>query len=172
MQRIAQLSDCGENDFRPTACAEYDLHGLKITGEYPALHWVRHDIGAGQGVAVLNKGLPSARWVPGCFEISPAEIPANALYAHRTSPCGEVWDIDGVRDTGKHRFEYSVFPMTSCVSNGELTRLGYAYNGASPTVPFKYSGDVAVTAFKSFGGRQGIYLPGAGGQWQQHPHWK
>ena len=60
----------------------------------------------------------------------------------------EVWDIDGVRDTGKHRFEYSVFPMTGCVSNGELTRLGYAYNGASPTVPFKYSGDVAVTAFK------------------------
>lgn len=44
MQRIKKLSECGENDFKPNACAEYDLNGLKITGEYPALHWVRHDI--------------------------------------------------------------------------------------------------------------------------------
>lgn len=148
MQRIAQLSDCGEHDFRPTACAEYDLHGLKITGEYPALHWVRHDIEASQGVAVLNKGLPSARWVPGCFEISLLRSPQMHCTLTVLPHVEEVWDIDGVRDTGKHRFEYSVFPMTNSVSNGDLTRLGYTYNGASPTVPFKYSGDVAATAFK------------------------
>ena len=148
MQRIKKLSECGENDFKPNACAEYDLNGLKITGEYPALHWVRHDINEKESVSILNKGIPSARWIPGCFEISLLRSPQMHSTLTVLPHIEDMWDIDGYTDKGKHRFEYSIWPEIDSLSYSELVKAGYEYNKANPDFPFDVEGDVVVTAFK------------------------
>jgi alpha-mannosidase len=61
----------------------------------------------------------------------------------------EFWDIDGQRDTGRHRFEYSLWPYAGGLEPPELTRAGYAYNApAFPALPFAVAGDVLATAWK------------------------
>ncbi len=148
MQRIKKLSECGENDFKPNACAEYDLNGVKITGEYPALHWVRHDINEKESVSILNKGIPSARWIPRCFEISLLRSPQMHSTLTVLPHIEDMWDIDGYTDKGKHRFEYSIWPEIDSLSYSELVKAGYEYNKANPDFPFDVEGDVVVTAFK------------------------
>jgi alpha-mannosidase len=121
-------------------------HGNTL--DYPALHWVRRSVDAGSGVAVLNRGLPCHRWMPGRLDISVLRSPEWEFCA--VEPCHyEFWDIDGQRDTGFHRLEYSIWPYTQPLSAGDLTRAGYGHNAphCSPP-PFKITGDVAVTAWK------------------------
>lgn len=127
--------------------AEHATLAVRPIGEFPALHWVRHDITAQSGVAILNKGIPSAKWIPGCFELSLLRSPM--MTGDTVLPSiDEVWDVDGTRDSGRHRFEYSLFPYTQTLTNADLTKLGYRYNEALPRLPFKVEGDVVVTAFK------------------------
>jgi len=116
-------------------------------GEFPVLHWVRHDIDEKSGVAILNKGIPSFKWIPGCFEISLLRSPT--MTGDTVLPSvDEIWDVDGTRDTGRHRFEYSIWPYTNGLTNSQLTRVGYEYNDASPKVPFIVEGDIVITTFK------------------------
>jgi alpha-mannosidase len=117
------------------------------TMEFPTLHWGMKRIGANRGIAVLNKGLPCYRWMPGRWDISLLRSPEWNFCAVEPQAY-EFWDIDGQRDTGEHLFEFSVLPFSSGLTVGDLTRSGYAYNGASPAVPFKVTGDVVVTAWK------------------------
>lgn len=118
------------------------------TMEWPALHWVRKRIDERRGVALLNRGLPCNRWMPGRLDLSLLRSPEWSFCA--VEPANyEFWDIDGQRDTGKHRFEYSLWPYYDGLAEGELTRTGYAYNVLVPlALPFGVSGDVVVTAFK------------------------
>lgn len=60
----------------------------------------------------------------------------------------EIWDVDGTRDTGTHLFEYSLWPYVDSISPAQLTKVGYLYNEASPTLPFILEGDAVATAFK------------------------
>lgn len=118
------------------------------TMEFPALHWVRRDVDGQSGVAILNKGLPCYRWMPGRLDISLLRSPEwqfcsteNAYY--------EFWDIDGQRDAGTHRLEYAIRPYYDGLTYTELTREGYEYNmPVIPNPPFNISGDVVVTAWK------------------------
>jgi alpha-mannosidase len=116
--------------------------------EFPALHWVRRDADAWGGVAVLNRGLPGYRWMPGRLDIGLLRSPEWEFCAVEAAHY-EFWDIDGQRDTGRHRLEYSLWPFTGGLSMGDLTRAGYAYAMPRPLkAPFTISGDVAVTAWK------------------------
>jgi len=118
------------------------------TMEFPALHWVNKRIDDKCGVAVLNKGLPCNRWVTGGrFELSLVRSPEWGFAANEPVTY-EFWDLDGLRDTGKHRFDYSLWPYVDAVNETELTQVGYAYNDAAPTHPFTVKGDAIVTAFK------------------------
>jgi len=117
--------------------------------EYGALHWVRKSVDDQSGVALLNKGLPCNRWMPGRgFDLSLVRSPEWAFSAVTPSHY-EFWDIDGQRDTGNHFFEYSLYPYTDRLSEGDLTRAGYDYNRPAPVAPpFCVEGDVVVTAWK------------------------
>jgi alpha-mannosidase len=138
-----------ERTYNPETVPPFGLDTLatRSIGEYPSLHWVRHDITNNTGIAILNKGIPSAKWIPGCFEISLLRSPT--MTGDTVLPSvDEIWDVDDTRDTGKHLFEYSVWPFTEYLPYGDLTRAGYAYNKASPELPFPVEGDVVVTTFK------------------------
>ncbi len=144
--------------------------------EWPALHWVRKKIDDRRGVALLNKGLPCNRWMPGRLDLSLLRSPEWTFCAVEPAHY-EFWDTDGQRDAGRHRFEYSLWPYCDGLSETDLTRAGYGYNmaglfdpksaatagcdgparqreagpctdsGPIP-LPFHVSGDVIVTAFK------------------------
>lgn len=117
--------------------------------EFPALHWVRKNVDDTSGVAVLNRGLPGYRWMPGRLDIGLLRSPEWEFCAVEPAHY-DFWDIDGQRDTGQHVLEYSVWPFTGGLSMGDLTRAGYSY--AMPDgpfhLPFEVSGDVVVTAWK------------------------
>lgn len=134
------------------------------TMEFPALHWGLKRLDARRGVAVLNKGLPCYRWMPGRWDISLLRSPEWNFCAVEPQAY-EFWDIDGQRDAGEHRFEYSVLPFNEELSTGELTCLGYAYNEACAAVPFTVTGDVVVTAWKPAESGEGwiLRLQEAGG---------
>jgi alpha-mannosidase len=119
------------------------------TLEFPTLHWVRKAIDDRQGVALLNKGLPCNRWVSGGWlDLSLLRSPQWQFCVVEPGSY-EFWDIDGQRDTGHHRLEYSIWPYTDGLSTTELIRAGYAYNlPASIDPPFTISGDALVTAWK------------------------
>ena len=133
--------------------------------EFPTLHWARAAIDAQRGVAVLNRGLPCYRWMPGRFDVSLLRSPESQMCA--VEPCSyEFWDIDGLRDSGHHRFEYALWPYTAGLSAGDLTRGGYTYNQPAPLIaPFDIHGDVVVTAWKLAEDGQGwiLRLQEAGG---------
>jgi len=116
--------------------------------EFATLHWVRKQIDATSGVALLNKGLPCNRWAPGMFDLSLVRSPEFAFCAVEPGSY-EFWDTDGQRDPGRHLFEYSLFPYYDGLSSGDLTRAGYEYNLPAPLAPpFTVEGDVVVTAWK------------------------
>ena len=119
-------------------------------GDYPALNWVHKStptVGKDAGVALIARGLPCVRWLPRRMDLS-------LLRSPEYDGCGmvpqvfEFWDIDGMRDTGRHSFDYSIWPHTRKVSTTELTHVGYAFNGSTPSVPFEINGNVQVTAWK------------------------
>ncbi len=116
--------------------------------EFGTLHWVRKAVDDKRGVALLNKGLPCNRWMPNRLDLSLLRSPEWHFCI--VEPSGyEFWDIDGQRDTGWHRFEYSIYPYYDGLSFGDLTRTGYEYNlPGHLEVPFFIEGDVVVTAWK------------------------
>ena len=117
------------------------------TMEFAALHWVAKPLEKG-GVVLFNKGLPCWRWMPGHFDVSLLRSPESNFSAVELHHY-EFWDIDGQRDTGRHSFEYALYPYGKDVSVGDLTRMGYTYNmPRSIDPPFNVSGDVVVTAWK------------------------
>lgn len=118
------------------------------TMEFPALHWVRKEIDTGCGVAVLNRGLPCHRWMPGLLELSLVRSP-EWMFCVVEPVNYEFWDIDGQRDAGPHVFDYAIWPYIHGLTMGDLVRAGYEYNMYSPMdIPFKVEGDVVVTAWK------------------------
>lgn len=118
------------------------------TLDFAALHWVRRSVDANSGVAVLNRGLPCHRWMPGRLDISVLRSPEWEFCAVEPAHY-EFWDIDGQRDTGSHRLEYAIWPYTTPLTSGDLTRAGYEYNAPHCTrPPFEMTGDVVVTAWK------------------------
>ena len=127
--------------------AEFSSIAIRSIGEYAALHWVKHEIDEKTGVAILNKGIPSAKWIPGCFELSLLRSPM--MTGDTVLPSvDEIWDVDGVRDTGRHTFEFSVWPYTEGLDQTTLTRTGCFYNDVVLETPFEISGNAIVTAFK------------------------
>ena len=135
-----------DRKYDPAQLDYTDWHGNSM--EFPALHWVMKRIDAKSGVAMLNKGLPCYRWVPGRLDLSLLRSPEMPFCNVPIDP-HDRWDIDGWRDTGKHRFEYALFPFTEGLSAGDLTRTGYDYNLPHPLrPPFQVAGDVLVTAWK------------------------
>ena len=135
----------------------YEYRSTCPTGEFPALHWVKHEINHHQGAALLTKGIPSVRWLPGNLSLSLLRSPQMhdiTILPH----VQDIWDIDGMRDTGHHRFEYAIYPYVDGLSNGDLTRTGYDYNSASPDIPFEIEGDVVITAFKTAEDGNGFIL--------------
>jgi alpha-mannosidase len=128
------------------------------TLEFPALHWVNKRVDKKSGVALLNKGLPCNRWMPGRLDLSLLRSPEAAFCANEANYY-DFWDLNGLRDTGRHRFEYSLWPYVGGLTEAKLTEAGYAYNLPEPlSLPFKVSGSVQVTAFKLAEDGQGWIL--------------
>jgi hypothetical protein len=118
------------------------------TMEFPTLHWARKAIDNRSGVALLNKGLPCVRWMPGRFDLSLLRSPEFTFCAEEAGNY-EFWDIDGQRDAGRHSFEYSIWPYYESLSPHELTVAGYAFNEAALSDrPFILEGHAVVTAWK------------------------
>ena len=134
----------------------YTLWGMNDQ-TFPVQHWMRAKIDDRRGLAVLNKGIPCGRHVPGAFQLSLLRSP-QAFFCIVEPGTYEFWDYDGQRDAGKHHFEFSLLPYTEGLSETELTRLGFDYNNAGPVVPFKITGDVVVTAWKLAEDGQGWIL--------------
>lgn len=129
--------------------AQYDWSIWKAdTQEYPALHWVRKTVDAISGVAVLNRGIPNCRWMPGRLDLSLLRSPEWEFCVVEPAHY-DFWDIDGHRDTGHHVLEFAIRPYYNGLEEGDLTREGYAYNRADGAhLPFNVSGNVVVTAWK------------------------
>lgn len=118
------------------------------TMEFPALHWGRKSIDRRSGVAILNKGLPCLRWLPGRFDLSLLRSPQWGFCVGEATNY-EFWGFEGQRDTGHHRFEYALWPYYDGLSEHDLTTAGYAYNLPRPLeLPFELSGNVVTTAWK------------------------
>lgn len=149
-----------ERRFDPDNIEPLDTTFVKLAarplGDFPAHHWAWRSARQG-GVALLTRGLPSVRWTPGCFELSLLRSPQ--MTGDTVVPSlHEFWDVDGTRDTGRHRLEFSVWPSRDSLSPGALARQGYAYNRASPPLPFELEGDVVVTAWKPAAHGEGCIL--------------
>jgi len=134
--------------------------------EFGALHWVRKDLGDRKGVALLNRGLPCHRYIKGELDLSLVRSPEHCFSANLTVHY-DFWDLDGLRDTGQHRFEYALLPYADGLSAGDLVRRGYAYNRPAPVEPpFRIKGDVVVTAWKPSENGEGwiLRVQDAGGE--------
>ena len=134
--------------------------------EFGALHWVRKDLGDGKGVALLNRGLPCHRFIKGELDLSLLRSPEHCFSVNLTVHY-DFWDLDGLRDTGKHRFEYALLPYADGMPVGDLVRRGYDYNRPAPIeLPFRLDGDVVVTAWKPAESGEGwiLRVQEAGGQ--------
>jgi alpha-mannosidase len=132
----------------------YDASKLNYTQwnadhqEFAIQNWIHKKIDDNSGVALLVKGLPCVRWMPRMLELSLVRSPEWEFGV--VEPVHyEFWDIDGLRDTGRHHFEYSLWPHAGEVTTTQLTREGLRYNQPGfQAPPFSVDGDVAVTAWK------------------------
>ncbi len=116
--------------------------------EFAIQNWVHKKIDANAGVALLVKGLPCVRWAPRLLDLSLVRSPEWEFSIVEPAHY-EFWDIDGHRDTGLHRFEYSLWPHAQEITTTQLTREGLRYNQPEfQAPPFRIAGDVAVTAWK------------------------
>lgn len=116
--------------------------------EYPAQHWAMKPLASGGACALLTRGLPCVRWMPGRFDLSLLRSP-EAEFCQVEQGHYEFWDNDGMRDAGRHRLEYAWWPSAAPLSPAELTRAGYAYNREGwEEPPFAIEGDVIATAWK------------------------
>jgi len=134
--------------------------------EFGALHWVRKDLGDGKGVALLNRGLPCHRYINGELDLSLLRSPEHCFSANLTVHY-DFWDLEGLRDTGQHQFEYALLPYADGMSVGDLVRRGYDYNRPMRIEPpFRIKGDVVVTAWKPAENGEGwiLRVQEAGGQ--------
>lgn len=135
----------------------YERTAILPTGDYPALHWVHHEITEKTGVAVFNRGLPCNRYMPGCFILGLMRSPLQqgvTVMPH----ADEMWDIREAADTQEHLFEFSVYPHWEPVSSSELVKTGYQYNEAEIPVPFEVEGSAMVSAFKVAEDERGYIL--------------
>jgi alpha-mannosidase len=116
--------------------------------EFAIQNWIHKKIDDVSGVALLVKGLPCVRWTPRMLELSLVRSPEWEFCT--VEPVHyEFWDIDGVRDTGRHHFEYSLWPYARKITTTQLTREGLRYNQPEfQAPPFPIEGDIAVTAWK------------------------
>ena len=123
-------------------------HTMEINSqEFGTLHWVRKALDDKKGVALFNKGLPCHRFESGLFDLSLVRSPEYTFSANIPGQY-EFWDLDGLRDTGKHVFEFAIMPYVDGLSTTELTRIGYDYNRPETLeLPFTVEGDVVVTAW-------------------------
>ena len=127
--------------------AGYERRSTSENGELAVHQWAKHEIDRERGAALLLKGLSCVRWLPGCLSVSLVRSPQMhdiTILPH----VQDIWDVDGMRETGHHRFEYGIYPYVKGLENGDLARRAAAYNLAVPEVPFTVDGDVVVTAFK------------------------
>jgi alpha-mannosidase len=116
--------------------------------EFAIQNWFHKKIDNVSGVALLVKGLPCVRWTPRMLELSLVRSPEWEFCT--VEPLHyEFWDMDGVRDTGQHHFEYSLWPHATEVTTTQLTREGLRYNQPGfQAPPFPIEGDVSITAWK------------------------
>ena len=116
--------------------------------EFAIQNWVHKKIDASAGVALLVKGTPCVRWAPRLLDLSLLRSPEWEFCIVEPAHY-EFWDIDGQRDTGQHRFEYSLWPHARNVTTTQLTREGLRYNQPGfQAPPFAIRGEVGVTAWK------------------------
>jgi alpha-mannosidase len=116
--------------------------------EFPIQNWAHKKIADVAGVALLVKGLPCVRWTPRLLELSLVRSPEWEFCTVEPAQY-EFWDTDGARDTGRHHFEYSLWPHAGEVTTTQLTREGLRYNQPDfQAPPFRIGGEVAVTAWK------------------------
>jgi alpha-mannosidase len=95
-------------------------------GDYPIINWAA-TTDTEPNVALFNRGLPSFRMEDGMMMLSLVRSPAfpNCLYepAHY-----DVWNFDGMRDSGLHRFDYAITTFSGSPKDGRLVECAAEYN--------------------------------------------
>ena len=127
--------------------------------DFPAQNWVCKETDRGSAaVAVFNRGIPSFRWIPGCFEMSLLRSP-EALFVANESRNYDFADFDGLRDAGKHTFHYCVMPFENRPSAFELSQIGFCYNMIYDfALPCRVDSEIIVTACKPASYANGIVI--------------
>jgi len=101
--------------------------------EYPMQNWVRAACTGGGNVAVLTRGLPGVRWMPGSGT-TPGTIDLSLLRAPESEFCQvethfyEFWDNVGLLDSGRHVFAYQLRVNAAGLEPAHLTAAGLALN--------------------------------------------
>ena len=108
--------------------------------EFPMQNWIRAACTGGGHVAVLSKGLPGVRWMPGTAT-QPGTIDLSLLRAPESEFCQvethyyEFWDNAGMLDTGRHAFAYQLRVDAAGLSTADLTAAGLAFNRPGFSAP-------------------------------------
>lgn len=116
--------------------------------EYPAQNWVMKKVDGAAGVALFNRGIPGYRWIPGCFEMSLLRSPQFHFVGNEPRNY-DFNDLDGLRDSGPHSFDYALLPFADGMTPAKLAAAGLRFNQQDAfTLPFAVSAPAVVTAFK------------------------
>ena len=116
--------------------------------EYPAENWVLARTDESSGAAIINKGIPGFRWLPGCFEMSMLRSPQFHFVGNEQRNY-DFNDFEGLRDSGRHKFEYALLPFVDGKTVYSLSKIALDFNlDEEIKLPFDLSGEVIVTAFK------------------------
>ncbi len=121
--------------------------------EFPMQNWIRAACIGGGHAALISRGLPGVRWMPGTAT-QPGSIDLSLLRAPESEFCQvethfyEFWDNAGMLDGGRHAFAYQLRVDAAGLSPADLTAAGLAFNRpAFVTPPFIVEG-AQVSAWK------------------------
>jgi len=121
---------------------------MSDTQEFPAQNFVLRTVGQNGGVALLNRGLPCHRWYLGCLEMSLLRSPQCGFCINEQGQY-DFFDLSGLRDQGRHGFDFALLPYTDGRGVGDVARAAHAYNQVDAlNLAFTVSGGAIVTAFK------------------------
>lgn len=149
----------GQLERKPYAPTIIDEQGKSnwaaANGDYPAIHWAGIE-GETVSLALMNKGTPCYHIEDGCIEMTVLRSPTLATYLHEPNSY-TMTDFYGMRDVGKHHFEYALCAYEGAFAKSSVAEDGAAYQatlyGVSgiadlPEMPALSAESVSISACK------------------------
>lgn len=146
---------------RKEYAGDYGTCWSASNGDWPATDWAGIEA-KGMSVALFNKGLPSYRLENsargGTIWLSVLRSPTHPAFLHQPDIGYTMTDYDGMRDAGKHRFEYALAAYPTAFRDSPVAAEATAYNAGLPTLagcaatlppaPRVVAGEARISALK------------------------